>query len=570
MLCVSGLRRNRCYIALCLAASLAIDSSSGQEFRTFDGTGNNTFFTKAGVAGERVVRFGYDDDYPDQIGDEITRAGKPNPRDVSNIVLAQTGSIINARGLSDWVVHWGQFLTHDMSLIRTGSVFNNLSTGAAGDFSIPINDPNDPLGPGPIPFNRSEFDPNSGDGSMVLTSQGFEFEPRWQINSNTSYIDASNVYGSDAGTAASLRTMAGGKLITSAGGLLPGTNAGGFFLAGDERANENVGLTSIHALFVREHNRLADLLAANDATLTDEEIYQRARKIVGAEMQAITYNEFLPAMIGSTAPLAEDFSYDLFNDASITLAFSTAAFRYGHSMQSPQLALANPDGSNAGTLGLVQASMNPSLLSNDPTVANQILKGLASQAAQENDTKMVDELRNMLLGPPGSGIPLDLAALDIQRGRDHGLLNSYNQSRTSYGLPPVNSFADLTSDPVLQAQLASAYNTVDNLDMWVGIISEDHLPGSSMGDLGTAILSSQFTRLRDADRFFYTGDDFFDDPFVDSLVDLENHTLSQVIELNTGMSMQNNVFFIVPEPNALLLLAYLSASLLGRRRSLGR
>ena len=540
-------------LALPILASLLMNESSAIEFRTYDGTGNNVLFPLAGVAGERVVRFGYDDDYPDEIGDVITRPGKPNPRDVSNAVLAQSGSIENARGLSDWVVHWGQFVTHDMSLIRTDSQFNSLSTGGVGDFSIPITDPNDPLGPGPIPFNRSEFDPNSGDGSLELTSQGFQLTPRWQINSNTSYIDASNVYGSDGTTAASLRTMSGGKLKTTAGGLLPHANGGGFFVAGDERANENVGLTSIHALFVREHNRLADLIASNDGSLSDEDIYQRARKIVGAEMQAITFNEFLPAMIGSAAPLAEDFSYDFVNDASITLAFSTAAFRFGHSMQSPQLALSNPDGSGAGSLGLVQASRNPSLLSNDPNLANQLLKGLATQKAQENDAKMVDELRNMLLGPPGLGIPLDLAALDIQRGRDHGLLNSYNQSRNSYNLPPVSSFADLTSDAVLQGQLASVYGTVDNLDMWVGIISEDHIPGSSMGELGTAILRTQFLRLRDADRLFYTGDDFFDDPFIASLVDLDNHTLSQIIELNTGMAMQDNVFFVIPEPGGRLL-----------------
>ena len=551
MLNTSKLPRSKILLALCLAAWFGTGNSFA-EFRSYDGTGNNTtFFPLAGVAGERVVRFGYDDDYPDQIGDVITWPSKPNPRDVSNAVLAQSGSILNDRNLSDWVVHWGQFLTHDMSLIRTGAQFNTLSTGAVGDFSIPITDPTDPLGPGPIPFNRSEFDPTSGDGSMEITPQGLQFVPRWQINSNTSYIDASNVYGSDATTAASLRTMSGGKLITSAGGLLPGTNVSGFFVAGDERANENVGLTSIHALFVREHNRLADLIAANDGALTDEEIYQRARKIVGAEMQAITYNEFLPAMIGAAAPVAGNFSYDQFNDASITLAFSTAAFRFGHSMQSPQLALVDPNGTSAGSLGLVQASMNPSLLSNDPNVANQLLKGLASQKAQENDAKMVDELRNMLLGP---GFPLDLAALDIQRGRDHGLLNSYNQARISYSIPPISSFADLTSDPVLQAQLASVYGIVDNVDMWVGIISEDHLPGSSMGALGTSILSSQFQRLRDADRFFYTGDTFFDDPFIASLVDLENHTLGQIIELNTGMSMQDNVFFVIPEPNALALI----------------
>ena len=204
-----------CFLVIIyLTAFLSDSNTSAIEFRTFDGSGNNTVFPLAGVAGERVVRFGYDDDYPDQIGDVITRVGKPNPRDVSNAVLAQSESILNTRGLSDWVVHWGQFLTHDMTLIRTGAAFNKLSTGSVGDFNIPITDPNDPLGPGPIKFNRSEFDPTTGDGSMELTRNGFEFVPRWQINSNSSYIDASNVYGSDISTALSLRTLSGGKLFT--------------------------------------------------------------------------------------------------------------------------------------------------------------------------------------------------------------------------------------------------------------------------------------------------------------------------------------------------------------------
>ncbi len=73
------------------------------------------------------------------------------------------------------------------------------------------------------------------------------------------------------------------------------------FLAGDIRANEQVGLTSVHTLFMREHNRLADLIKAVDPGLSDEDIYQKARKIVGAQMQIITYNEFLPALLGDAA-----------------------------------------------------------------------------------------------------------------------------------------------------------------------------------------------------------------------------------------------------------------------------
>lgn len=522
------------------------------EFRTFDGTGNNLSEPTWGAAETRVIRFGYETDYPDAIGDVITENRKPNPRDVSNAVLAQPASILNRRGLSDWIVHWGQFLTHDMTLIRTGAEYNTLSTGEMGNFDIPITDADDPLGPGVIPFNRSEFDPTTGDGSTIFTPRGPQFVPRWQINAATSFIDASNVYGSSPDEANALRSLNGGRLRTTAGGLLPDTDGAGNFLAGDPRANENVGLTAIHTLFVREHNRLAGLLAEAAPELLDEQIYQWARRIVGAQMQAITYNEFLPALMGNQAPRAEDFVYTGI-DASITTAFSTAAFRYGHSMQSPELLLVGADGSVANRLGLVEASRNPALFSGDPTIVGQLLKGLATQVAQENDAKVVDELRNLLLGPPGSGISLDLASLDIQRGRDHGLLNSFNLALVSYSLPTIQTFAELTSDPELQSALAGAYGEVDNIDLWVGILAEDHLPDSTLGQLGTAILQSQFERLRDGDRFFYTGDADLQDPLVTGIIDLEQLTLSELISLNTGMELQENVFFAVPEPAGRLI-----------------
>lgn len=546
-------------LAACLGAS-----AQGAEFRTIDGSGNSLSDATLGAAETRVIRFGYDPDYPDGIGDVITEARKPNPRDVSNRVLAQSGSLPNARGLSDWVVHWGQFLTHDMTLIRTGAEFNTLSTGEVGNFAIPLTDPSDPLGPGVIPFNRSQFDPTTGDGSTVFTPRGPQFVPRWQINASTSFIDASNVYGSDQATADGLRTFSGGRLATSAGGLLPDADAGGRFLAGDPRANENVGLTAIHSLFVREHNRLTDLLAAADPGLDDEALYQWARKIVGAQMQAITYREFLPALMGDAAPRAEDYVYaDI--DPSITTALSTAAFRFGHSMQSPRLRLVDATGAETGSLSLVQASENPALLAGDPGLVDQLLKGLASQAAQENDSKMVNGLRNLLAGPPGSGVLLDLAALDIQRGRDHGLLNSYNLSLRAYGLPTISSFAEITSDPDVQAALQDVYGTVDNVDLWVGLISEDHLSGSSLGAHTSEILASQFTRLRDGDRFFYTGDADLDSALVTGVIDLDRVTLADVIAWNTGVRTQANVFFVVPEPGALAIL-FAATPLVARRR----
>ena len=550
-----------------LAATIAIAASFNAravEFRTIDGIGNSMSVPSQGAANTRVIRFGYDADYPDGIGDEITEAGKPNPRDVSNAINAQTSSILNNRGLSDWVVHWGQFLTHDMTLIETGAAYNVLSTGATGDFSIPINDPGDPLGPNPISFNRSVFDPTSGNGDLMVTPRGIIPIPRWQINSITSYIDASNVYGSDQATADSLRTIADGKLATSSGGLLPPINGDSDFLAGDVRANENVGLTAIHTLFVREHNRLAARIKAHDATLTDDEVYQWARKIVGAEMQAITYREFLPALMGDGAPRAEDYFYDE-GDASITTAFSTAAFRYGHSMQSPRILLVDNADAEVGSISLGAATENPELLANDPAKVELILKGLASQTAQENDAYLVNGLRNIRFGPPGAG-GTDLAALDIQRGRDHGLLNSYRLLRQSYNLGQFNDFDQLTSDPLLQVALEEVYGETENLDAWIAMIAEDHLPGSSLGSLAQTILHSQFARLRDGDRFFFTGDPDLDSELVTSVIDLDSITLGQIIKMNTGITrLQGNVFFVVPEP-ATWWMALVGAAIVLRER----
>jgi hypothetical protein len=538
------------------------------EFRAIDGTGNNTFQASQGAAGTRVIRFGYNADYPDGIGDVISLPGKPNPRDVSNAIIAQAQSIENDRGLSDWVVQWGQFLTHDISRIPTGVAYDVLSTGVTGEFKIPVTDPSDVLFPMAISFHRSEFDPATGNGDMMMTDRGPVPIPRWQINANTSYIDASNVYGSDPATAASLRT-ATGRLATSAEGLLPPTDASGKFIAGDIRANENSSLSATHALFVREHNRLAGLIKTHDPSLSDDEVYEWARKIVGAEVQAITYREFLPALLGPEAPAAINYVYDVSVDASITTAFSTAAFRYGHSMQSPQILLVDHAGIKVGEIPLAAAAAPNTILTDDPAKVGLILKGLSAQVAQEHDVFVIDELRNIQFGPPGAG-GTDLAAVDIQRGRDHGLINNYRELRIAYNLGPFSQFAQLTSDVALQNALATVYGTIDDLDAWLAMVAEDHVEGSSLGRLAQNIVIAQFERLRDGDRFFFSGDPDLQTSLVTSIIDLNSITLGQLIELNTGMrGLQDNVFFAappVPEPATCTLIIAAATSLLARRR----
>ena len=217
---------------------------------------------------------------------------------------------------------------------------------------------------------------------------------------------------------------------------------------------------------MREHNRLADQIAADNPAWSDEDIYQRARKLVGAEIQVITYKEFLPALLGIFAPSINSV-YDPNLNASVLTEFSTALFRVGHTMLSPNLLRIQNDGTAApgGPMGLRHAFFLQQNLAGAGEL-EYFLKGLASDQQQEVDMHIVDDVRDFLFGEPIPG-GFDLATLNIQRGRDHGL-PGYNAIRVAFGLSAVASFADITSDPAIQAGLQSLYGDVNNIDPWVG------------------------------------------------------------------------------------------------------
>ncbi|HZZ72927.1 MAG TPA: peroxidase family protein, partial [Pirellulales bacterium] len=267
----------------------------------------------------------------------------------------------------------------------------------------------------------------------------------------------------------------------------------------------------------------------------DEQLYQGARSIVIGEIQAITYNEFLPALLGATA-LTPYRGYNASVNVGVTNEFSTAAYRFGHSAVGNDVEFLDNHGNDvAPDLSFAEVFFNPPVV--EQTGIDPILKYLASDNMQEIDTQIVDPLRDFLFGAPGDG-GMDLASLNIQRGRDNGLA-SYNDTRVALGLKPAQTFADITSDPTVQAQLQSVYGTVDQVDLWVGGLAEDHVRGGSMGQTFTAIIADQFQRLRDGDRFFYLNQFHGAE-----LTALQNTTLADIIRRDSGTTnVQDNVFF---------------------------
>ena len=294
-------------------------------------------------------------------------------------------------------------------------------TGHSGSERVPIVVPSDDTDLVPsseIGFTRSD---------SVNDTQGI----RQQTNSITSFIDASHIYGSDPARAAALRSdsQGRGKLgVETASGdyFLPFNNDGldnagegpAFFLAGDIRANEQVGLTALHTLFVREHNWWAKQIWARyghgGTALSDDDIFERARMMVAAEMQAITYNEFLPVLLGEDWDAGVPYAYDATVDPQIDNVFSTAAFRVGHTLVSDGILRVDNDG-NEALMSLSDLFFRPDMIMEHDI--GPILAGLSAKQCQEVDTQVVNSLRNELFAntnDPG----FDLMARNIQRGRD--------------------------------------------------------------------------------------------------------------------------------------------------------
>jgi peroxidase len=523
------------------SAANAVLPAVRSPYRSFDGLDNNISALARQVWGSANIRLFRElpAEYgPTNPNGAMGGTSRPSARAISNSVVDEPVTIFNARKLSAFVYIWGQFIDHDMTLTPTGTTE-----------SVPI-----PLPTGetiftvPIPFTRSEVAAGTG----VTTV-------REQLNLNTAWIDGSMVYGSDLNRSNWLRTFTNGKMKVSAGNLMPyNTTTGQFaapidpnaprmandnnltvktFAAGDVRASEHPGLISLHTLFVREHNRYCDTLFARGVR-NDELMYQLARKRVGALIQSITYNEFLPNM-GVT--LSAYVAYNAAARPDILNTFATAGYRLGHTMVADEVLLFN----NAcgvvapGVIELDSAFWNPKLVADHGI--EPFLKGLAAHRQYETNTKINSLLRNFLFGNPGDPIRagIDLGSLNIQRGRDHGLPD-YNTVRTLYTGTTALSFSNITSDVTLRNKLAALYGNVNNVDLWIGVLAENLLPGKSVGLTVHAMLKSQFEKLRDGDYYFYLSDPGIS---VADKAQIKATTLSTLIKKNTLLtSLQANVF----------------------------
>ena len=347
-----------------------VDFSLPYLWRTHNGETNNLYNPLYGAANTDLLRVNTDTSFP-------TRTVAP--RLISN-VICKGGLIENNYNLSNMMWLWGQFLDHEIDLTPDSSGESmNMSTDDGG--------PTEEYPGRTINFNRSAYNIVNGE--------------REHPNVISSFVDATNVYGTDSTRVYTLRLMDGsGKLKTTTSDnsevILPYNTTNldnapnsdsSYFLGGDIRANENVVLTAMHTLFVREHNRQCDLYKQKHPEYLgqDEMIYEYSRRMVAGMMQNITYNEFLPALLGESLPPYT--GYDSSVNPSVCIEFSTVGYRLGHSMLSSLI----PVGTGGGSIELKDAFFNPSYVQTNGV--NNLLIGSVLSKMQKIDN--VDQLLSL-------------------------------------------------------------------------------------------------------------------------------------------------------------------------------
>jgi len=601
------------------------------EIQSLDGSGNNRAHPTWGKVGQPYLRVA-----PANYVDGRSRpVNGPNSRFISNRVFNDVNqNIFSERQVTQWLWTWGQFMDHVFGLAQGGGPAANIPFNSRDPLEAFTNDL------GVIPFNRDAAAPGTGTTNA-----------RQQINTVSSYIDAFNVY---SGSTTRLEWLRDGPLdgnmannaatLMLPGGYLPTRDARGnpatapemaidgrlranptkAMVAGDVRANENIALTATHTLFAREHNRI---VARLPNSLSAEQKFQIARRVVIAEMQFITYNEFLPAA-GVRLPAYRGYNPNV--DASLSNEFATVGYR-AHSQIHGEIEVETDadrytpaqleafedagieveDGENPGEIVLAVplnvAFFNPDLLK--AIGEGPVLQAMGLESQYKNDALIDNQLRSVLFQVPRPGNTtclepvdrecfsgvVDLGAIDVERGREHGM-PSYNNLRRAYGLASKATFRDIVNgtenfprDPELTpgneindpdsldflsltdvngrniplgspeaessavnakrrtglaARLKAIYGSVDRVDAFVGMMAEPHVAGSEFGELQLAIWTKQFRALRDGDRFFYANVPALGDIRATYGIDFRR-TLSQIIVTNTDIDADEiaaNVF----------------------------
>ncbi|KAF0362331.1 heme peroxidase [Gigaspora margarita] len=482
--------------------------------------------------------------------DKVPPGMYPMPRCVSNIMCSyhaqpydfnELSRYRSFRRTSHFLTFFGQFIVSDIALSRNTNPTYPIFLPA----DDPLYDPNPNSTESPyqihvpfLPANRSD---GNNDTNLVTRNPLLSGK-----NLVTPFLDLNNIYGlSDQDAIDRLRDTSSnrGKLKTSIinGEHYPPKNLsnGNYIWGSTSEISYNIFLLAIQTIWIREHNRLCDELYQNYAdSWTDEQYFQEVRRWVIAFYQKAVAEEYFGAILGRPLPAYQKYNPDL--KPGIDTFFQTVTFRYGHSELSDFYRIQDEYGDTIYNLALNDIK-NFTLL--EQLGLERVLWSIILQRQEEVDIFFSNSTKKFI-SPDLS--TYDLVAFDILSSRDRGI-PLYNVARQYFGFTKATSFADISSNPYTQANLAKIYpNGVDSVEAYIGVMSEDHLNGSNFGMVMNASMVTQYTYIRDSDKFWFENPDMFNSS---ERKIIRNTTLRDIIirNLNKGINFPQNIWAVQPQ-----------------------
>ncbi|XP_075753583.1 dual oxidase 2 isoform X2 [Pelodiscus sinensis] len=485
------------------------------EVQRYDGWYNNLQYHRLGSAGSTLLRL-LPANYADGVYQVLEEPHVPNARKLSNAVAQGPSGRPSVGNRTVLGVFFGFHV-----LAETLSVENPGCPAEFINILIPQRDPVfDPEGTSDmvLPCQRSKWSVETGQSPN---------HPREQINVVTGWLDGSAIYGPSHSWSDALRSFSGGKLASGSEASLPQQTNGrnfmwkaldpstgeggsqGIYDFGNARGNENLFLQAESIAWFRYHNLRASELARQNPGWSDEDVFQHARKWVIATYQNIVLYEWLPTFLQINVAPYQGYKQHVVPSISpeflvaMVQALATmvppGVYRRNETCDFPEVI--NLDGTKSPAFRLCNSywsRKNPNLLA--VRDVDNLLLGMSSQIAEEQDNVVVEDLRDYWYGPLKYS-RTDYVASYIQRGRDLGL-PTYNKVRELFSLPPAQNWSFFTHvDAKVRQEVAALYaNDISKLEFLPGALLENN---QSAGSLSSAIISDQFTRLRDSDRFWF-------------------------------------------------------------------
>ncbi|KAK0174536.1 hypothetical protein PV327_010296 [Microctonus hyperodae] len=451
------------------------------EKQRYDGWYNNLAHPDWGSVGSRLIRK-IPADYYDGVY-MMAGQNRASARKLSDLFMQGDDGIASINNKTALFAFFGQLVTSEIILASENGCpieFHKIEV----DKCDKIFDKNC-QGNKHIPFLRADYDRRTGHSPN---------SPREQINQVTSWIDGSFVYSSSEAWTNTMRSFKNGSLVTEETGQFPVRNTmraplfnqaipsvmrmlspERLYLLGDPRTNQHPALLTFGILFYRWHNVIAARVQQENPYMSDEEIFQRTRRIVVGTIQNIVMYEYLPILLDELLPKYTNYKPDL--HPGISHVFQSAAFRFGHTLV-PSGIYRRDDKCNfrITRTGKPAIRLCSTWWDSDEVVSNntinELIMGMASQLAEREDSLLTDDIRNNLFGPMEFS-RRDLGAINIMRGRDNGL-SDYNTARQHFNLSRINNWNEINvklfkKNPKLIDQLREIYdNDLDNVDVYVG------------------------------------------------------------------------------------------------------